>query len=165
MNKSCSKIQYMALLYSVLNYRSAIGLLSDVKGKIVVHHHESSVLRSNPLKDPHTREVIIYLPPGYSKSYSKGYVTIFVLPGFGSQGRALLNTDPLGENIEQRMNRLILQKKCGPMILVLLDCFTKFGGNQYLNSSATGKYEDYIVNEIVPFVDKNYNISKRVVFG
>jgi len=140
-------------------------MLASVKGKIVVHRYESRVLKSNPLKDPHTREVIIYLPSDYSKSYSKGYVTIFLLPGFGSQGRALLNIDPLGENLEQRMNRLISQKKCGPMILVLLDCFTKFGGNQYLNSSATGKYEDYIVNEIVPFVDKNYNISKRAVFG
>ncbi|HJT46775.1 MAG TPA: alpha/beta hydrolase-fold protein [Nitrososphaeraceae archaeon] len=136
-----------------------------VKGKIVVHRYESRVLRANPLKDPSAREVIIYLPPDYSNSYSKGYVTIFILPGFGSQGRTLLNIDPLGENLEQRMNRLISQKKCGPMIFVLLDCFTKFGGNQYLNSSATGKYEDYILKEIVPFVDKNYNVSKRAVFG
>ncbi len=67
----------------------------------------------------------------------------------------LLNADPLGENIEDRMNRLISEKKCGPMILVLLDCFTRFGGNQYINSSATGRYEDYIIKEIVPFIDKN----------
>ena len=77
----------------------------------------------------------------------------------------LLNADPLGENIEDRMNRLISQRKCGPMILVLIDCFTRFGGNQYINSSATGKYEDYIINEIVPFVDKTYNISDRAVWG
>ena len=57
-----------------------------------------------------------------------------------------------GENIEQRMNRLISSKKCGPMILVLVDCFTSFRGNQYINSSATGRYEDYIVKEIVPYV-------------
>jgi hypothetical protein len=29
------------------------------------------------------------------------------------------------------MNRIISEKKCGPMTLVLLDCFTRFGGNQY----------------------------------
>ena len=77
----------------------------------------------------------------------------------------LLNADPLGENMEDRMNRLISQRKCGPMILVLIDCFTKFGGNQYINSSATAKYEDYIINEIVPFVDKTYNISEHAVWG
>jgi enterochelin esterase-like enzyme len=136
-----------------------------VKGKIVVHRYESSVLKSNPLKDPYMRDVIIYLPPGYSQSRSKGYITIFGLPGFGGQGRALLNADALGENIEERMNRLISDKKCGPMILVLVDCFTKFGGNQYINSSATGRYEDYIIKEIIPFVDKWYNTSSRVVFG
>ena len=136
-----------------------------MKGKVVVHRYESSILKSNPLKDPYKRDLIIYLPPGYSQSYSKGYVTVFVLPGFGSQGRALLNADPLGENIEERMNRLVSGKKCGPMILVLVDCFTRFGGNQYINSSATGRYEDYIVKEIVSFVDKNYNTSSRVAFG
>ena len=136
-----------------------------MKGKIVVHSYESSILKSNPLKDPYKRELIIYLPPGYSQSYSKGYVTVFVLPGFGSQGRVLLNADPLRENIEERMNRLVSGKKCGPMVLVLVDCFTRFGGNQYLNSSATGRYEDYIVKEIVSFVDKNYNTSSRAVFG
>jgi S-formylglutathione hydrolase FrmB len=136
-----------------------------MKGKIIVHKHESNILKSNPLKDPYIRDVIIYLPPGYSQSYSKGYITAFGLPGFGSQGRTLLNADPLGENIEQLMNRLISEKKCGPMILVLVDCFTRFGGNQYLNSSATGRYEDYIVKEIVSFVDKNYNSSTRSVFG
>jgi len=50
------------------------------------------------------------------------------------------------------------------MVLVLIDCFTRFGGN-HINSSATGRYEDYIINEIVPFVDKNYNISEHAVWG
>ena len=136
-----------------------------MKGKIIVHRYESRILKSNPLKDPYIRDVIMYLPPGYSQSYSKGYVTVFGLVGFGGQGRSLLNADPFGENIEQRMNRLISSKKCGPMILVLVDCFTRFGGNQYINSSATGRYEDYMVKEIVPFVDKNYNTSSRAVFG
>ena len=140
-------------------------MLAKLKGKVVVHRFESSVLKSNPLNDPHIRDVIIYLPPEYSSSSSKGYIAAFGLVGFGGQGKMLLNADPLGENMEDRMNRLISQRKCGPMILVLIDCFTKFGGNQYINSSATAKYEDYIINEIVPFVDKTYNISEHAVWG
>jgi enterochelin esterase-like enzyme len=140
-------------------------MLTKLKGKVVVHRFESSVLKSNPLNDPHIRDVIIYLPPEYSSSSSKGYIAAFGLVGFGGQGKMLLNADPLGENMEDRMNRLISQRKCGPMILVLIDCFTRFGGNQYINSSATAKYEDYIINEIVPFVDKTYNISERAVWG
>ena len=130
-----------------------------------MHSHESAILRSNPLNDPHTRDIIVYIPPEYSRSYSKGYITVFVLAGFGGNGSSILNIDPLGENIERRMNRLISDGKCGPMILVLVDCFTRFGGNQYMNSSATGRYEDYITKEIVPFIDQNYNTSSRSVMG
>lgn len=42
------------------------------------------------------------------------------------------------------------------MIAVMPDCFTYFGGSQYINSTATGRYEDYITQEIVPFVDKTF---------
>ena len=102
-----------------------------LKGTITVHKHDSKILKSNPLRDPHLRDLIIYLPPEYTKSSSRGYIAVLGLVGFGGQGKMLLNADPLKENIEDKMNRLISEKKCGPMILVLLDCFTRFGGNQY----------------------------------
>jgi enterochelin esterase family protein len=42
------------------------------------------------------------------------------------------------------------------------DCFTHYGGSQYINSTATGRYEDYLTQEIVPFVDDNFRtISDR----
>jgi S-formylglutathione hydrolase FrmB len=44
----------------------------------------------------------------------------------------------------------------GPAVIVLPDCFTALGGNQYVNSSAIGDYADYITQEIVPFVDKEF---------
>ena len=122
-------------------------------------------MRENPLNDPHIRDIIIYLPPGYNQSRSRGYIAVFGLAGFKGTGRSFLNVDPLGENIEQRMNRLISERKCGPMMFVLIDCFTKFGGNQYINSSATGRYEDYIIDEVVPFIDKNYNCSSHALLG
>ena len=140
-------------------------LTTKSKGKIITHRYASKVLKSNPLKDPYIRDVLVYLPPDYTKSNSKGYIAAFGLVGFGGRGKMLLNADPFSENIEDKMNRLISGKKCGPMILVLLDCFTRFGGNQYINSSATGRYEDYIINEIVPFIDKNYNTSVHAVWG
>jgi hypothetical protein len=96
-----------------------------LNGRTTVHRYESKVLRSNPLTDPHIRDLIIYLPPEYTESSSHGYIAVFGLVGFGGQGKMLLNADPLGENIEDRMNRLISEKKCGPMVLVLLDCLCR----------------------------------------
>ncbi len=135
------------------------------EGKIIIHKFESSVLKSNPLKDPYSRDIIVYIPPNYSQSQSKGFPAAIGLSGFGGNARTLFNLDPLSENVEQRMNRLIYEQKCGSMILVIPDCFTKFGGNQYINSTATGRYEDYIVNEIIPFMQNNYNISSFGVWG
>jgi S-formylglutathione hydrolase FrmB len=42
----------------------------------------------------------------------------------------------------------------GPAIIVFPDCFTALGGNQYVNSSAIGDYEDYVTDEVVPFIDR-----------
>ena len=43
-----------------------------------------------------------------------------------------------------------------PAIIVFPDCFTALGGNQYVNSSAIGRYADYLTKEIVPFVDREF---------
>src|SRR4029078_3679489 len=43
------------------------------------------------------------------------------------------------------------------------------GGSQYINSSATGNYEDYLTDEIVSFIDNNFrtirNSGSRAVMG
>ena len=45
------------------------------------------------------------------------------------------------------------EKRMGPVIVVFPDCFTSLGGNQYVNSSAIGRYADYLTREMIPFVD------------
>ena len=77
------------------------------KGIVITHRFQSKILKSNPLGDPFERDIIVYVPPGYKRSNSKGYIAAFGLAGFGGQGRTLLNVDPLSENIENKMNRLI----------------------------------------------------------
>ncbi|MDH2901905.1 MAG: alpha/beta hydrolase-fold protein [archaeon] len=134
-------------------------------GSVVTHRFESTVLKSNPLKDPYIRDITVYLPSNYSKSNSKGYVTVFGVVGFTGTGKMVFNADPLIEPLNRRMDRLISSGKCGPMIIVMVDCFTRFGGNQYINSSATGRYEDYITDEIVPFIEKEYNVASKAVWG
>jgi enterochelin esterase-like enzyme len=140
-------------------------LAKEKTGNVVTHKLKSKVLKSNPLRDPYVRDLTVYLPPGYSSSNSKGYVTVFGVVGFGGTGKMMFNVDPLGEPLNKRIDRLISKGRCGPMIIVMVDCFTRFGGNQYINSSATGSYEDYIIEEIVPFVEKEYNVSSKAIWG
>ncbi len=116
----------------------------------------SEALRSNSLGDPADRQVPVYLPPGYDESGDRRYPVVVVLTGFTGRGVMALNRSGWGEGIDQRMDRLIASGACPPMILVLPDCFTRLGGSQYLDSSATGPYETYVVREVVPEVDRRY---------
>jgi enterochelin esterase-like enzyme len=60
------------------------------------------------------------------------------------------------ENVPERAARLIHERKMGPLIVAFPDCFTALGGNQYVNSTAIGRYADYLTRELVPFVDKEF---------
>ena len=43
-----------------------------------------------------------------------------------------------------------------PCIIVFPDCFTALGGNQYVNSTAIGRYADYLTQELIPFIDQQF---------
>jgi len=136
-----------------------------LKGQVEIFKFKSNVLKNNPLKDPYERDLIIYLPEKYRKSYSKGYTAIFLLPSFGNNNYSTVNNNPFSPTIYQILENLVKEKKCEEMIIVILDCFNKFGGSQYINSSAVGNYKDYLVEEIVPFINSKYNVSKNALLG
>ncbi len=123
--------------------------------RIVYETFTSRALEGNPLGDPATRRVPVYLPAGYDDDPRRRYPTVYILAGFGSRGAALLNDSLWDENIQQRLDRLIAQGALPPVIAVLPDASTRYGGSQYLNSSATGQYEDHIL-ELVAYVDARY---------
>jgi enterochelin esterase family protein len=106
--------------------------------------------------DPASRQVPVYLPPGYDADAGKRYATVYLLAGFNGRGTVFLNDTPWDETIAQRMDRLIASETIRPMIVVMPDCLTRLGGSQYINSSATGRYEDHLVQELVPWIDHRY---------
>ncbi|HVF29987.1 MAG TPA: alpha/beta hydrolase-fold protein [Pyrinomonadaceae bacterium] len=138
------------------------------QGSVVTLGHESEILKGNPLGDPHIRDLFVYLPAGYEAG-DKRYPTVYCLTGFTGRGKMLLNDGAFTPNLAQRMDRLIAGGKIQPMIVVMPDCFTYYGGSQYINSTATGNYEDYLTKEIVPFVDENFRTTadrgSRAVIG
>ncbi len=125
------------------------------RGRVEYEWVDSKVLRGNPLGDPHLRRVPVYLPPSYDASSTQRFPVVYALTGFMGRGRMLLNDNPWSPPIDDRMDRLIDQG-CEEIILVMPDCFTRFGGSQYLNSTATGRYEDHLVQELVPWIDARY---------
>ncbi len=113
---------------------------------------ESRLLKGNPLGDPHVRTFPVYLPPGYDDS-NDCYPVIYALAGFTGTGLNMAGYSIWEENLPEQLDDLIVNSDCPPAILVMPDCFTYLGGSQYLNSPATGSYEDYLTSEVIPFVD------------
>ena len=129
-------------------------------GTVVVLEHVSKILRGNPLGDPHVRKLAVWLPPQYNEGAARGrgrrFPVLYDMVGFTGSGLSHIAWKNFSENLPERMARLIHEKAMGPAIVVLPDCFTALGGNQYVNSSAIGNYADYLTKEIVPFVDGEF---------
>lgn len=106
--------------------------------------------------DPTTRNLPLYLPQDYDNQVSRRYPVVWVLAPFASWGERLFNVQAWDENIVQMMDRLIGSGKIQPMIMAFPDCFTRYGGSQYLNSTAIGDYERYITSELIPLVDLKF---------
>jgi S-formylglutathione hydrolase FrmB len=127
---------------------------------------DSPALRDNPLGDPSRRELPVYLPPGGAKP---GMPVILVLAGFSGIGAGQLRGTPWEPSLPERFERLLAAGKAAPAALVFPDCFTRFGGSQYMNSPATGRYEDFLLQDALPAVEKEFGIggrrSRRGVMG
>ncbi|MEK7824280.1 MAG: alpha/beta hydrolase-fold protein [Candidatus Eisenbacteria bacterium] len=124
-------------------------------GRVEWVRFESEVLKGNAPGDPHQRTVPVYLPPSYDERPERRYPVAFVLTGFTGRGRMLLNDNLWSPPLDARMDALVAGG-CGEMILVMPDCATRYGGSQYLDSTATGRYETHLIAELVPFVDRTF---------
>ena len=129
-------------------------------GTVVTLEHTSEILADNPLGDPHVRTLDVWLPPQYDQDANgergRRFPVLFDLVGYTGSGKSHTNWRNFDENVPERAARLIDERKMGPCILVFADCFTALGGNQYVNSSAIGRYADYLTRELIPFVDGQF---------
>jgi enterochelin esterase-like enzyme len=128
-----------------------------------IHRLKSQVLEGNPLGDPTERDLFVYTPADYDPG--RPYPTLLAVVGFTGTGGMHFNKDPLAESLDARLDRLIGGGAMPPVIVAAPDCFTRVGGNQYINSAGTGRYEDYLLDEIMPFVDAHYTTGSWGVFG
>lgn len=127
----------------------------ESRGSVVIERFESQVLRGNPLGDPYVRDIPVYLPPDYEAATSRRFPVIYWLHGFTGIGLSSIAKSLWTPSLPELMDRVIAEG-APPAILVMPDGSTRYGGSQYINSPATGRYEDHIVRELVPYIDQQY---------
>jgi S-formylglutathione hydrolase FrmB len=127
--------------------------------------HQSQALQGNPLGDPAERELHVWTPPGWRPAES--LPLLVDLTGYWGSGLGHTNWKNLGENAPERLDRLA-HEGMARAVVAFPDCFTRLYGNQYLNSAGSGRYADYVCEEIVPYVEERFNCGgqgRRGVFG
>jgi hypothetical protein len=129
---------------------------TEPAGRFDEHVFESQVLRENPLGDPHERPLWVYVPPGYDDQPERRYPSIYVIQGLTGQLDSWHNRAPFRLNFPELADEVFAAGDTPPCILVWVDAWTSYGGSQFVDSAATGKYHTYLCDEIVPWVDERY---------
>ncbi len=126
---------------------------------------KSDVLKSNMLGDPTARIVDVYVPAGHD---GKELPLLVDLVGFTGSGLSHTNWVGFRENLPERLDRLIGEGRMAPVVVAFPDCFTRLGGNQYINSTAMGAWEDFLLHEMLPAIEQRFGCGgpgRRGVFG
>lgn len=122
---------------------------------------DSPSLTANRIGIPAQRRVNIYLPPDYDRS-GKRYPVIYYLSSFFEDEKAPF----AAQGAQALFDRAIASGRIGGFILVTADFMTPAGGSWYVNSAATGRWQDMMVRDLIPWVDANYRtIARREARG
>jgi len=126
---------------------------------------EGESLKGNWLGDPTLRRVDVYVPAGHD---GRDLPLLVDLVGFTAGGPAHTNWKNFGENVPERLDRLIGTGAMPPVVVAFPDCFTRLGGNQYIDSPAMGRWESFLIREMLPHVEERFGCGgegRRGVFG
>ena len=114
------------------------------------------------------RRVYVYTPAGYGKD-NKKYPVFYLLHGAGGDEDAWTDMG----RAAQIMDNLIAQGKAKPMIVVMTNGNANQTGAQNVVTDIplqgdmmaayqklAGKFEAHLVKDLIPFIEKNYNVLK-----
>ena len=118
-------------------------------GKVLTVKVQSPSIANNLFGDSEYRKVSVYLPPGYDQNGNSNYPVIYMLSDVNGT-----NEDWSG--LSTSFTEAIKSGKAKPMIMVFPDGKNKFGGGWYTNSPVAGNWEDFIVTDVVKYIDQNF---------
>src|ERR671930_724503 len=116
--------------------------------RIKIH---GTALEGNLEGDAVDRDVLVFLPPSYSKDTSRRYPVVYALHGFSIGAEQWSHEIHVPQTIE---GAFALGAR--EMIVVLPDSKTVHNGSMYSSSVTTGDVEKVIARDVVSYVDAHY---------
>ncbi len=145
--------------------------ISIKKGRV-----EEITVNADPLLGILNTKVLVYLPPDYDAT--KKYPVIYMLHGFGGD----YGTYVYYNGVNEILDYLISTGQIDPVVVVMPDGRNAVGGSFYTNSraydpnsltylpvSVFGDYETYIIDSLIPQIERRYSVyktrEKRAIMG
>jgi pimeloyl-ACP methyl ester carboxylesterase len=126
---------------------------------------DSRILEDNRVGLSLHRSLKVYLPPGYAKGKAR-YPVVYMLHGLNWSNERMFAPE---STIQRTFDQAIADGVIRPFIAVAPDYTTSGPGTFYANSSTAGRFEDFTLQEVIPFVDANYRTlaapASRAIMG
>jgi enterochelin esterase-like enzyme len=118
-------------------------------------------LEGNLEGDAVDRDVIVFLPPSYSKDEHRRYPVVYALHGYSIGAEQWTHEIHVPQTIEGAF-----AQGANEMIVVLPDSKTIYNGSMYSSSVTTGDFEKFISHDVVAYIDAHYRtIPERTSRG
>lgn len=131
----------------------------SVMSQVIARELRSENIAHNKCGIDPVRKMLVYLPPGYDPSSSQRYPVIYFLPNPFEES---YRYDFDYRDAKELFDRAIADGVIGKFILVAVDMNTPLGSSWYANSPVTGYWEDFVIHELVPYIDANFKaLSNR----
>lgn len=134
-------------------------------GRVVEVEVPAPALADNLLGTPAVQGAAIYLPPSYDREPERRYPVVYLLHGIFDSYDVWL--EHLA--VPALLNRLIAAGDVPELVLVMPNGGNRYGGGFYRNSPVSGRWADYIVDDLVGFVDARFRTlaseGSRAVVG
>lgn len=135
------------------------------EGEVVRLAVDGPSLAGNMLGDPTVRDCRVWIPHGTT---GEGLPLLVVLAGFLGSGVGLAGWRGFGENLPERLDRLVHEGAMPPCVVAMPDGFTRLGGNQYVDSPVTGAWTRFLADDVAPALEARFGCGgpgRRGLFG
>jgi pimeloyl-ACP methyl ester carboxylesterase len=131
--------------------------VTPARGTVEVFQLHSQALEGNLIGDSATRDVSVYLPPGYSSNPERRYPVVYFLHGFtDSDAKWFGRVDRHWINLPHVLDRSLAGPGAVETIVVMPNGFNTFQGSFYSSSVTIGDWETFVAEELVAEIDGRY---------
>ncbi|QDU77222.1 Endo-1,4-beta-xylanase Z precursor [Bremerella volcania] len=120
-----------------------------------IPHGKSEMIEYDSASVGTRRKMLVYTPPGYSTETK--YPVLYLLHGIGGDETEWQRFAKPG----QLLDKLVAEDKAVPMIIVMPNGRAQKNdraeGNVFAAAPAFAKFEDDLLEDVIPFIEKNYS--------